>query len=39
MEMAVKVDDGNVWARVRAEQWLYESSKVLWGSGEYPLLS
>lgn len=37
--MAVKVGAGNVWARVKAEQWLYESSKVLQGSGECPPLS
>lgn len=39
VEMAVKVGGGNVWARVRAEQRLHESSKVLRGSGEYTPLS
>lgn len=37
--MAVKVGGGNVWARVKAERQLYESNKVLQGSGEYPPLS
>lgn len=36
VEMAVKVGDGNVWARVRAEQRLHESSKVLRGLGGIP---
>lgn len=39
VEMAVKVGAANVWARVKAEQWLYESSKVLQGSGECPPIS
>ena len=36
VEMAVKVGGGNVWAGVRAERQLYESSKVLQGLGGIP---